>query len=59
MGNRFTRCFSIVQYSVVDTNLYNSTHPNDGHPGLEAIALVLDEEESENPGLILDERFEV
>jgi len=49
----------MVQYSVVDTDMYNPTHSKDGHPGLEAIGLELDEEESENPGLILGERFEV
>lgn len=57
MGNRFNLCFSIGQYSVVNTSGNIHDGFEDEETTIAAIALELDEDESENPGLILDERF--
>ena len=57
MGNRFSLCFFSGKYSVVDSSHNEQNNIGSGENVLAAIALELDEDESENPGLILEERF--
>lgn len=59
MGNRFSLCFSTGKYSVVDSSHMGQNDIGAEESVLAAIALELDEDESENPGLILEERFQV
>ena len=59
MGNRFSLCFSIGKYSVIHTSHIDHDDFSEEVGTIRAIALELDDEESEIPGLILDERFKV
>ena len=59
MGNRFSLCFSTGDYSVVDSSHMCQNDIGADESVLAAIALELDEDESENPGLILEEHFQV
>ena len=59
MGNRFTRCFSTLQYSVVESSTPKKQNRKYTDSSKEAIALELDEEEEENPGLILNEHYDL
>ena len=59
MGNRFTRCFSTLQYSVVESSAQKKHNRKYTDSSKEAIALELDEEQDENPGLILNEHYDL
>jgi len=59
MGARFTRCLGLSKYSVVlDPIDSNNTYESNGHV-LMAIAMELDDCESNIPGLILMKDNEV
>jgi len=59
MGKRFSRCLGISSnYSVVDAEGTFGSEPLD-QCTMEAIAFSLDDDESNNPGLILHENNEV
>jgi hypothetical protein len=57
MGNRFTRCFSTLQYSVVESTAPKKNNRKYTDSSKEAIALKLDDGEEENPGIILGEHY--
>ncbi len=59
MGKRFSRCLGISKYStVLDTEDAFGTDIYDEN-AIKAIAIELDENESQNPGLILSTNNEV
>ena len=59
MGTRFTRCLGLSKYSaVLDSSESNNTYQPNGRV-LMAIAMELDECESNIPGLILGKDNEV
>ncbi len=59
MGNRFTRCFSTLQYSVVESIAQKKHNRKYTDSSKEAIALELDDGEEENPGIILREHYDL
>ena len=59
MGNRFTRCFSSLPYSTVEEYNKKKRDKKYRDSPKEAIALELDDDEDENPGLILRGHIEV
>lgn len=59
MGNRFTQCFSTIQYNTVEAYSRKKRGRKYSDSSTPTIALELDFAESQNPGLILREHYDV